>query len=146
MSTDLDLSPLTCLPVGADHILAVGWLGKDWAYPVGPTPPDVYQRLKEFAKAPWQPFVAMGVHECELCQFEGESMGSANLFVPYEQQIYVCPAMITHYINAHHYQPPAVFCDAVRHCPPMQSMEYKRLLIRCKGRVLWQEKSASDEH
>ncbi|TWT33830.1 hypothetical protein KOR34_36640 [Posidoniimonas corsicana] len=139
MAAVVDLEPCSCLPVGGVHILAVGWLGASSPIPTGPTPKDVYQRLKEFLVNPWQPFVSMGVHECELCQFEGEAVGNANLFIPYDQRIYVCPAMISHYINAHRYQPPSVFMEAVRACPPMHSMEYKKLLVQCNGRILWQD-------
>ncbi len=82
----------------------------------------------------------MGLHECDLCQFAGER-GKANVFIPYRGKIYICPELITHYINAHHYQPPAIFCEAVLACPPMDSMAYKRLLIECGGKVLWQTDS-----
>jgi hypothetical protein len=78
----------------------------------------------------------MGVHECNLCQFAGEASSAANLFFPHEDRIYVCPELIAHYINAHHYQPPTIFWDAVRTCPPMASMDYKRLLLKCGGGIL----------
>jgi hypothetical protein len=137
-----DLSPCSCLPVFADHILAVGWLDNSFDFPTGSTPHGVFDRLVSFAKAPWQPFVACGVHECGLCQFDGERSGTANLFIPFAGKIYVCPELITHYINAHHYQPPHEFCDAVMGCPTMQSMEYKRLLVACNGNVLWHAPTA----
>lgn len=135
-----DLEPCNCLPVSADHILGVGWLENGRGFPTGPTPVEVYEKLVEFSKHPWQPFAACGSHECSLCQFHGEKMGTANMFFPFEGKIYVCPELITHYINAHHYQPPSLFCDAVLACPPMRSKEYKQLLIACNGRVLWQTK------
>ena len=133
-----DLTPCTFLPRMDEHILAVGWLEKSSAFPVGPTPPEVFERLKALASNPWQPFVAAGVHQCSICQFEGEKSGVANLFIAHEGKIYVAPELITHYINAHHYQPPRVFCEAVLACPPMDSMEYKRLLLACNGSVIWQ--------
>ncbi|MBA4105156.1 MAG: hypothetical protein C0485_05310 [Pirellula sp.] len=83
----------------------------------------------------------MGVHECEICQFHGEAVGSANLYIPFDGNIYVCPELITHYINAHLYSPPSIFCDAVLACPPMNSMGYKRLLLACNGQVLWKPPS-----
>ncbi|QDU30172.1 hypothetical protein ETAA8_52910 [Anatilimnocola aggregata] len=133
-----DLTPCTYLPVVADHILAVGWLEKAFEIPTGPTPQEVFAKLTEFARNPWQPFVSAGYHECGICQFGGEKRGTANLFIPYEGKIYVCPELITHYINAHYYSPPVEFCEAVLACPPMQSMAYKRLLVACSGAVLWQ--------
>ena len=136
-----DLSPCSYLPVVADHILAVGWIDKGSEFATGPTPPEVFARLQTFASRPWQPFVTAGIHECNLCQFQGEKSGTVNLFIPCAGKIYVCPELITHYINAHYYSPPAEFCAAVLACPPMDSMEYKRLLIACNGRVLWETPS-----
>ena len=43
--------------------------------------------------------------------------GANNLFVPGEGLIYVAPSMIAHYIDAHAYDPPAVFWEAVMKCP-----------------------------
>jgi len=128
--------------VFADHILAVGWLEIACEFPTGTTSREVFIRLTELARNPWQPFVSIGYHECGLCQFSGEKSGTANLFIPFQGKIYVCPELITHYINAHYYSPPREFCEAVLACPPMDSMEYKRLLIACNGRVLWQTPSA----
>lgn len=137
MSGIPDLSPCSALPVSGEHLLAVGWVSKLVPLHQGSTPVDVYMRLQEFARQPLQPFVAMGLHECDLCQFVGDR-GKANLFIPYRGKIYICPELITHYINAHHYQPPPIFCEAVLACPPLDSMAYKRLLIECGGKVLWQ--------
>jgi len=142
MAAYCDLTPCGYLPVFADHILAVGWLEKCSNFTIGPTPEPVYQRLQLFAKNPWQPFVALGYHECELCQHVGERQGTANIYIPFEGRIFVAPELITHYINAHFYQPPSVFCEAVMACPAMDSMDYKHLLIACHGRVLWQTPSA----
>ena len=133
-----DLAVCDHLPRVADHILAVGWLGQGLPYSRGPTARDVFDRLLLFAAQPWQPCVSMGVHECELCQFAGERVGSSNLYIPFDGKIYVAPELITHYINAHYYQPPRVFCEAVLACPAMDSMEYKQLLVKCRGQVLWQ--------
>lgn len=135
----VDLSPCPCLPVFAEHVLGVGWLERSIDFPTGPTPRDVFTRLTEFVRNPWQPFVSAGYHPCDLCQFDAEKSGTVNLYIPFQGKIYVCPDLIIHYINAHHYLPPIEFCDAVIACPAMDSMEYKRLLIACNGRVLWQD-------
>jgi hypothetical protein len=132
-----DLSPCNFFPFDAgETLLAVGWLERAKPFPTGATPPDVYARLRELIVNPWQPFVSAGVHECALCQFHGEAQGSDNLFIPDGRVIYVCPALIAHYINAHHYRPPEEFCRAVLKCPDTRSMEYKRLLLASGGRAL----------
>jgi hypothetical protein len=55
------------------------------------------------------------------------------LFVPANGVIYVSPAMIVHYMNAHGYAPPEVFCRAVLACPPMRSMQYLKAIKECGG-------------
>ncbi len=80
--------------------------------------------------------MAAGFHKCELCQFEGEVAGGTNLFVPGDGVLFVCPELILHYINAHGYQPPQSFCDAVMACPDTRSSEYKRLFLDNGGRIL----------
>jgi hypothetical protein len=132
-----DLSLCTALPIRGDKLVAIGWLGKSLPFAQGITPRDVFTRLQEFVQQPWQPFVLMGLHECELCQFAGER-GTTNLFIPYQEKLYVCPELITHYINAHHYQPPAIFCEAVLACPPLDSMLYKKRLLECGSKELVQ--------
>src|ERR1043165_5309086 len=102
--------------------LAVGWLERDTSFPTGLTPASVFQRLEVLLADPFQPVVSAGKHACTLCQFKSERSGSINLFVPGNGVIYVCPELVLHYINAHHYAPPTEFCDAVLQCPiPDQS-------------------------
>lgn len=131
-----DLTPCDHLPLqptGGAWLLAVGWLEREHAFPCGEISRDHYQKLNRLLADPWQPFVSMGVHGCTLCQFEPEASDTANLFVPGQGVIYVCPKLIRHYINAHHYQPPPVFLEAVLRCPDTRTMEYKRLLLASGG-------------
>ena len=83
----------------------------------------------------------MGVHECELCQFQ-PAEGTANIFVPYQGNIYVAPELIVHYIAAHRYKPPQVFVDAVMACPTMNSMDYKKAVLANGGRPLVSRRNA----
>ena len=41
----------------------------------------------------------------------------------------MAPSMIAHYIDAHAYEPPAVFWEAVMKCPEMSSDAYGEALI-----------------
>lgn len=126
-----DLTP--CTYFAADtKLVAVGWIERGKPYVTGHMDRGVYDALVEMRKNPWQPFVSMGSHECELCQFEGEH-GSANLFVPANGVIYVSPELIVHYVNTHSYTPPEVFCRAVLACPPMRSMAYLKAIKECGG-------------
>lgn len=120
-----------------ESVLAVGWFAHEQPFNIGPTARRVFDRLVEFSHDPWQPVVAAGFHICELCQFGGSARGSKNLYIPYRAVLYVAPELIVHYINAHRYQPPSVFCDAVLACPPMRSQEYRKELVACGIPKLW---------
>lgn len=123
--------------------VAMGWLGPQSVFPTGPVAPAFFGTLMELLREPWQPAVFAGYHDCELCQFSGGpprvsfgeaqiSVGCNNLFVPCESgELFVAPSLIAHYIDAHHYQPPARFVSAVTKCPPMRSMAYLRALLAC---------------
>ena len=140
MATYIDLDPLPYFgEEPADTLRAIGWLGRERPFNKGPISEDVYRRLKVLLISPFQPFVVAGFHECELCQFEQEAAGSANLFVPFEGRLFVCPELILHYINAHGYQPPQDFCDAVMACPETRTMEYRRLFLDNGGRMLMRD-------
>jgi hypothetical protein len=125
-----DLAPCTYLTNDpAANLVAIGWLDNEQKYAIGKTVPAVYQKLLELLTDCWQPFASGGFHYCNLCQLNGEAKGTANLFIPGKNAIYVCPGLITHYINAHWYQQPDEFCLAVLNCPHTRSMEYKRALL-----------------
>ncbi len=131
-----DLSPIDYFGAEASaYLRAVGWLAKDHSYPVGATARETYERLQELVKDPFQPCVSFGLHECELCQFEGQH-GVANLFVPSDGVLYVAPELIIHYINTHKYLPPAEFVQAVMRCPNTRTMEYKKAFLENGGRAL----------
>jgi hypothetical protein len=130
-----DLSPCTYFAVDV-KLVAVGWLERDKSYGAGAVDRRVYDALVEMRKNPWQPFVSAGLHECDLCSFEPEVRGSANLFIPAEGTIFVCPELIVHYMNAHGYAPPDVFCRAVLACPAMRSMQYLKAIKERGGAQL----------
>lgn len=122
-----------------DSLTAIGWLDRDQLFERGSLDNAAYDRLVELSRDPWQPMAFGGIHQCDLCQFDGPA-GADNLFVPDGECIFVCPSLITHYIAAHHYLPPSVFVDAVLDCPDTRSMAYKRLLLSSGGRVLVQNR------
>lgn len=121
--------------VSASSLRAVGWLTIDKPFVTGPMDKDVFVKIKELLRDHWQPMVTLGVHHCDLCQFDSPC-GSANLFVPNGDLIFVCPELVVHYIAAHHYRPPDEFIEAVVNCPMTSSMQYKKLLLKSGGRTL----------
>ncbi len=114
---------------------AVGWLERGRPFKTGAVDPSVYRRLCELRRNPWQPVVSPGLHECDLCQYEGAT-GSSNIFVPGSGILYVCPELVTHYMNVHGYAPPDEFCRAVLACPPMRSISYLKAILANGGRLL----------
>ncbi len=123
----------------AETLTAVGWLENGKTYQTNKIPKSIYEKLCEFNKNPWSFSAFMGFHQCDLCQFQFEHQGEKginNLFVPQSGKIYVCPELITHYINAHFYCPPREFLEAVFTCPPMRSMEYHKKMLENGGREL----------
>jgi hypothetical protein len=132
-----DLSP--CSYFGREHsefLRAVGWLERGHAFPTGTTDVSVYQRLLDLAKSPWEPMMFLGNHGCHLCQYEPGRIGRWNLFVPGDGVVYVCPDLITHYMNAHYYVPPQEFCQAVLNCPEMSSAQYFKAMLGGGARAL----------
>jgi hypothetical protein len=112
----------------ASCLRAVGWLERGRRVVTGPVAVEVYARLVELLKEPWQPGMFIGFHRCDLCLYEGPS-GTRNLFIPAREVAFVCPELIAHYMNAQGYRPPDEFCAAVLACPPMSSMPYLKALL-----------------
>ncbi len=146
-----DLGPIDYFPFpDATALRAVGWLDGEHPFDKGPTSAEDFEKLCRLLVEPWQPVAAAGRHECELCshtagpallRYRGLEvrLGSANLFVPAQRELFVAPSLIVHYIDAHHYRLPERFLAAVRACPPMRSMEYKRALLAAGGRLVLRE-------
>jgi len=122
-----DLSPCTYFPTDV-ALTAVGWLERGKPYVTGKLDHRVYEALVAMRKDPWEPWCLCGLHECDLCQSRDRAVGSANLFIPGDDVLYVCPELIVHYIDTHGYAPPEIFCRSVLICPPMGSMSYLRAI------------------
>lgn len=113
----------------ASCLRAVGWLERGRSFLTGPVKVAVYEKLLELLRDPWEPVVAMGLHNCDLCQYEGPP-GSRNLYIPGDGIAFVCPELIAHFMNAHGYRPPDEFCTAVLACPPMRSQSYLKSILQ----------------
>jgi hypothetical protein len=131
-----DLSPCGYFGEEASRVLrSVGWLEAGRSFLTGPTEKAIFDKLCELARQPWAPVAFCGPHVCDLCQYGGSS-GAANVFIPGDDFLYVCPVLITHYMNVHHYCPPREFCEAVRRCAIMRSREYLQAILGNGGRQL----------
>ncbi len=63
-------------------------------------------------------------------------LAASNVMLPGEGVIYVAPSLVAHYVDAHEYQPPQEFMEAVIQCPPMRSMQYLRAIKSIGGSAL----------
>lgn len=144
-----DLSPCTYFGFyfrnGVEKVKAVGWLAWGHAYTERESElsETYFCQLLRLLQHPWEPGHFMGAHECVFCFGTEEytkryrleryglvvHFGASNLFVPGEGCIYVAPSMIAHYVDAHGYEPPTEFWEAVMSCPEMGSDNYKQALL-----------------
>ena len=147
---DLSSCEMFAHPDAPEQILAVGWLERGHAYQQGPVREEVVDALITLFVNPWQQPIAVNeTQECSFCRLskgrdalariyqKGSmlpiSIGGPYLFVPSHRCVYVAPAMILHYIDAHEYEPPQPFCQAFLACPPMRSVPYFRTLLSTDG-------------
>src|SRR5215475_4192839 len=138
-----DLS--VCTFFGVKKFKAVGWLASGQPFKERQTDLSEahFRKLLQLLKRPWEPLSCAGYHTCEFCVEPEEDFtrftakryglmihyGITNLFVPGKDCIYVAPSMIAHYVEAHAYEPPGEFWEAVLSCPEMRSEPYKKALI-----------------
>ena len=132
-----DFAPYPDVPLGMTHeVLAVGWLKNGHSFPNGPVDAAVLQRLRELVVDPWQLPERPGKHTCDLCD-DAFTTGSATVWLPAFDVVFVCPILITHFIEKHHYRPPSEFCEAVLTCPPMDSDRYFEALRIGAPAIAW---------
>ncbi len=110
-------------------VYAIGWLG-DSVESRGSTPEPCLGRLFQAYEAGHRfSDCTMGAHTCEIClpvrSRRGEShaitwkgreisvYGHGHHLVLHGDSLFICPALILHYIVDHHYRPPSVFLEAV---------------------------------
>lgn len=122
------MNPVRRLPPGL-RLVAVGWLHGPIEFSKGSTHPDVVSKLlslgNEFVIAEG----TRGFHRCYYCQpdvisatrgFGGKyrpqsPRSHGHHLVRSDDVVYMCPALLPHYVVVHGYRPPDVFQEAVRH-------------------------------
>jgi hypothetical protein len=124
------------LPMFSGPLLAIGWLEMEHDFARGSCAPKWRTMLGALVEHRLQRSNFLGDHLCSVCRYAERrdpvtseiiariARGRANVFVPGEGLVYVTPELILHYIDAHGYRPPDVFCSAVETCPPIGSEAY----------------------
>ena len=122
-----DLAVCDYFGAGGDRLLAVGWLEPGHQFESGEVPPELSHQLRRRLKNRWAPVVLAGGQCCGFCP-EQTSFSVANIFVPGDGVVYVCPEGILHYISVHQYRPPTEFMAAVESAPLPISIEYFEIM------------------
>jgi hypothetical protein len=103
-------------------LLNVGWLDSSHPFQTGAPPDGLMAALTKLAKM--RIHQTRGYHHCELCILDmGDdareailqgliARESAEFRVKGQGVMYAAPQLLTHYVAAHEYLPPAVFCEA----------------------------------
>jgi|GEM_PF-2666829 len=117
------------------NVQSVGYLNRGDTFPTGATSTAAYDALKAIVDCDVNPIgvASSGMHQCDICQFDGPFGKSNDVWIPHGSIMFVCPSLITHYIAAHRFLPPSDFLDAVLTCPDMQSMAYKKAFFSAGG-------------
>ena len=123
---------------------AVGWLDANHPYPKGNSTDIFVQNLWHRCKNP--PIKHFGYHVCGLCGHDENNwgiridngqeqfdVGNGDIIVFGQEDIYVAPNMIYHYVVNHNYQPPDSFVIATLNSPLPKTQEYSELLGKYFG-------------
>ena|SRR5215471_6427489 len=121
------------LPAGL-RLLAVGWIDGPDPFPTGASDPEVVSRLLGLGRECLIDEGTAGWHCCYYCgedEFDDEEhpdygsregiwlsrpacpFGKGHHLVRFGDAVYMCPALLPHYVVVHGYRPPDVFVRAV---------------------------------
>lgn len=106
-----DLSPYhyTC-PTGLPGTRSIGWLDRCEPFPTGRVEKQVLEAIHRLAASPVH--LMRGTHACDFCPSSASAAGNGELWVRGANgPIYVAPALLPHYVEAHGYLPPAEFLE-----------------------------------
>jgi hypothetical protein len=142
-----DLSPYKSGPdrhLGYEP-LAVGWLQRNKSFPTGKSSVEFQQKLLAFCFEEHTVNQAHAVSRCAVgdncprllppVESDGRvaHLGSSEIRVIGENEIYAAPTLIYHYVMAHNYRPPDEFIAAVLTGPAPGSPEH-RVLVQTLSR------------
>ena len=119
--------------------LAVGWLTQKHPFATGKVPGKFLARLVLHSQPQHRVFAVPTPQRCRLCGetvmlSDGDRLGSAELRIIGETEIYATPDLIYHYVTEHNYLPPDEFIDAVLHGADPGSLEHRALLNALRSR------------
>lgn len=89
----------------------IGWLDKDYPFPVGETSDDFRAKLRALCEHRLKQ--TRGFHSCQFCKGRDRATSSSEMRIAHDGKVYAAPSMVYHYVVEHGYFPPEEFIDAV---------------------------------
>lgn len=116
--------------------LGIGWLRRKQDFVTGRVSAEFVAKLLPYCHPAVTVCRQRKPMPCPLCgetvvaDIDGDSvvLGSAEIRIIGDDDIYAAPDLICHYIAAHQYQPPAEFIQAVVSGPLPDSIEFRALI------------------
>jgi hypothetical protein len=116
-----DLSAWNRFGGTTNQLIAIGWINQSHPFTQASIDPAIIAKLQQLPSPSPIAIASLSINECPYCR---ETSSSTSFVIPGDGFLYVYPALLLHYIQAHGYAPPSVFCEAVLNCPPLDSPEY----------------------
>jgi hypothetical protein len=115
-----DLTPYAGYDRPNHRVFHIGWLEKSEPFETAQPPEGLVDMLKR--QLPFRVLRTRGWFKCHLCKRREyleldeykQTLGGAEIWIENGQVTYACPDMIIHYIDDHHYKPPAAFLTALK--------------------------------
>lgn len=104
--------------------ITIGWLEKGKSYKTGEISKETVEKIYEFNKTPGMCIRFCGYHNCDFCDFINIELGAITILIAYKDKVYICPALVSHYIEKHQYRPPDEFIEAILNYDHQYAMEY----------------------
>lgn len=116
--------------------LAIGFLQHKQRFETGLVNSKFVQKLLPFCAPETHVFALPKAMACPLCRQRVEMeiggqmvrLGSAEIRIVGEQDIFAAPDLLPHYITAHDYVPPTEFIEAIMRGAGVDSAEYRALI------------------
>jgi hypothetical protein len=108
-----DLTPYTYLHPEEDppNTVNIGWIDRWHPFPTGDTSAEFQARLERLCQGRVKQ--TRGFYSCDFCKGRDKPHSSAEMRVADAGKIYAAPLLVSHYVAAHRYLPPAEFIAAV---------------------------------
>jgi hypothetical protein len=82
----------------------IGWLDSEHPFVTSEPSVELVRALHKLVHHPVR--ISRPLHLCDLC---GNAGGTGEIEVTAEDVVYIAPTLIAHYVEQHHYSPPAEF-------------------------------------